>query len=88
MFNIVSIDAFNRVEQLYEYATEMEDCVPTIILSHFQELLDNVRGILVHMQEEHEGRARRSMLGRPALAIEEENFVFMWIMVLEWKTSP
>ena len=65
MFNIVSIDAFNRVEQLYEYATEMEDCVPILysVTSKSCWIMCEVR-------------ARRSMLGRPALAIEEEKLCF------------
>ena len=69
-------DMLSCVEQLYEYAALMEECVPATVLNYCQELLHNVRFILLHLQDEREGRARENVAGHPSLMIEEEKLRF------------
>ena len=70
------IDILSCVERLYDYATLMEECVPASILHHCQELQRSVGLIVTHMQRRHERRARENRMGRPTLAIEEQQLRF------------
>ena len=54
----------------------MEECVPVTMLNDCQELLQSVRHILRHLQEEAEAGRRENTMGRPALLIEEEQLSF------------
>ena len=54
----------------------MEECVPVSMLNDFQELLQSVRHILSHLQEEAEAGQWENTMGRPALVIEEEQLFF------------
>lgn len=69
-------DHFSCLEQLYEYASMMEECVPVSMLNDYQELLQSVRHILSHLQEAAEAGRRENTMGRPALVIEEEQLSF------------
>lgn len=76
MYPFFPLDLLGCLEQVYEYTSAMEECVPASMLTDCQELLQSVSQILMHLREEVEGRQRANTMGRPALLIEEEQLSF------------
>lgn len=76
MYALLVSDIFSCVEQLYEYSSMIEECIPATTLAAFHEPLQSVRDIMLSLQEELETRTRESAMGRPSLVIEEELLLF------------
>ena len=74
--NYFYINLGNNLEELLEYASLLEACIPENILRDCQEFLQSIRSLLSQIEENREGRVRASKMGRPALVIEEEKLSF------------
>ena len=74
--NYFYIHLGNNLEELLEYASLLEACIPENILRDCQEFLQSIRSLLSQVEKNREGRVRASKMGRPALVIEEEKLSF------------
>lgn len=72
----VQYNLYNSMEQLFECALMLDAFIPQSSHALLQVVITSVRQILVLMEEEESRRVRQTVMGRPALVIEEDRLRF------------